>query len=268
MEFVDIRLARRFELAHAHRTAEYAWAQEALAPQLDASVEPIGAAMAVYAGPNSPVNGVRGLGMSGAVRPDELEQATRFFESRKTPARVAVCPLADRSLTELLARQGFRLEGFFSVLAMPTITRPRRPADRDIEIREVETGEEDRWLETVAAGFADAEGEALQAVVELIRPTLHSASARSFLALVGGQRAGGGTVIVHRGVAELCSASTVPTFRGRGVQTALIHARLAAARHAGCDVAMVVTSPGTSSQRNVERTGFQLAYTRAVVSRD
>jgi hypothetical protein len=38
-----------------------------------------------------------------------------------------------------------------------------------------------------------------------------------------------------------------------------------AARLAGCDLGMVITSPGSHSQRNVERLGFQVAYTKAVM---
>ena len=52
-------------------------------------------------------------------------------------------------------------------------------------------------------------------------------------------------------------------FRGRGVQTALLEGRLAAAEAAVCDLAVVMTTPGTPSQRNVERAGFRTAYTFA-----
>ena len=54
-------------------------------------------------------------------------------------------------------------------------------------------------------------------------------------------------------------------FRGRGVQTALLHARLAAAAEAGCEYAVVVTQGGTTSQRNCERLGFRVAYSKVTV---
>jgi GNAT superfamily N-acetyltransferase len=265
MEFIDVTLARRLELAHAHRTVEYAQAQKELNPQLGASVEQIGSAFAVYAGPGSPVNGVGGMGLSGPTRRHELNQVVRFFETRETSARVTVCPLADSSLTELLAERGFCLQAFFSVLLMPmAIAHDSAAPEPAIDVREVHDEDRGLWLRTVAGGFA-GEGSA-QSIIEIIRPTLYSASARSFLALVRGVPAGGGTIISHEGVAELCSASTLPAFRGRGVHTALIHARLIAARQAGCDLAMVITAPAAPSQRNVERLGFRLAYTRAVVT--
>jgi hypothetical protein len=46
------------------------------------------------------------------------------------------------------------------------------------------------------------------------------------------------------------------------VQTALFAARLAWARGQQCDVAVSVTQPGSISQRNIERFGFRVAYTR------
>jgi len=63
---------------------------------------------------------------------------------------------------------------------------------------------------------------------------------------------------IHRGVASFGGAGTLPEFRNRGVQKALLLARLAKAAEHGCDLAMVATMPGSGSQRNVERQGFRV----------
>ncbi len=68
-------------------------------------------------------------------------------------------------------------------------------------------------------------------------------------------------------MAQLCGAATLPAHRRRGVQGALLAARLAEAREAGCDVAVVTTQPGSKSQENVQRQGFDLLYTRAILVR-
>ena len=93
-----------------------------------------------------------------------------------------------------------------------------------------------------------------------IRCTLKS-DTRLFLAWLNGQPVGGGALEIHAGVAALLAAETLPAFRKRGIHTALMYARLAAAADAGCDLAMVHTRPGAASQRNVLRAGFQLVYT-------
>jgi hypothetical protein len=40
---------------------------------------------------------------------------------------------------------------------------------------------------------------------------------------------------------------------------------MAAALEAGCEYAVVVTNGGTTSQRNAERLGFRVAYSKATV---
>jgi predicted acetyltransferase len=66
----------------------------------------------------------------------------------------------------------------------------------------------------------------------------------------------------HEGVALLAGASTVPSARRQGAQSALLHARLRHASTQGCDIAMMGAAPGSDSQRNAERQGFRVAYTR------
>jgi hypothetical protein len=49
------------------------------------------------------------------------------------------------------------------------------------------------------------------------------------------------------------------------VHTALLSARLADAAASGCDVAVITTQPGSKSQQNAQRQGFDLLYARAVL---
>ncbi|MBP7678421.1 MAG: GNAT family N-acetyltransferase, partial [Thermoanaerobaculia bacterium] len=69
------------------------------------------------------------------------------------------------------------------------------------------------------------------------------------------------------GLAQLCGAATLPDHRRRGIQTALLAERLAAAGRSGCGLAVVTTQPGSKSQENVRRRGFALLYTRAILVR-
>jgi ribosomal protein S18 acetylase RimI-like enzyme len=85
------------------------------------------------------------------------------------------------------------------------------------------------------------------------------------LGFCDGAVAGGESMRMSEGVAQLTGAATAPAHRRRGVQTALLSARLVDAVRAGCDVAVVTTQPGSKSQQNVQRRGFHLLYTRAVL---
>ncbi len=72
---------------------------------------------------------------------------------------------------------------------------------------------------------------------------------------------------ISNSIAQLAGATTAPEHRRRGVQAALLSARLADVAAAGCDIAVVTTLPGTKSQQNVQRHGFDLLYTRATLVR-
>jgi GNAT superfamily N-acetyltransferase len=69
-------------------------------------------------------------------------------------------------------------------------------------------------------------------------------------------------------LAQMAGAATLPAFRRRGLQTALTLHRLADARAAGCDLAAVTTAPGSKSQENAQRRGFELLYARAILVKE
>lgn len=96
---------------------------------------------------------------------------------------------------------------------------------------------------------------------------LASAGARRYLALHDGVVAGGASFRAVDGVALLGGAATVPALRRRGVQSALLSARLADAADDGCDLAVLTTQPGSKSHHNAQRQGFELLYTRAILTR-
>jgi GNAT superfamily N-acetyltransferase len=91
---------------------------------------------------------------------------------------------------------------------------------------------------------------------------VHRESSACFMAEIDGREAAAGALLVHDGVALFAGASTVPEFRRRGLQGALLAARMNYAREQGCDLAMMVAEAGSNSQRNAQRQGFLVAYTR------
>ena len=86
--------------------------------------------------------------------------------------------------------------------------------------------------------------------------------ATCFVASIDGQSIATAALFMHDRIALLAGASTVPEGRRQGAQLALLEARLQTAVDAGCDLAMMVAAPGSASQRNAERQGFRVAYTR------
>jgi len=77
----------------------------------------------------------------------------------------------------------------------------------------------------------------------------------------------GGMIVPEHRMAAFFGAATLAEYRNRGIQTAFMQERLRIAQQAGCDLAVTLTLPGTTSQRNVERAGFRVVYTKVVVSK-
>ena len=138
-----------------------------------------------------------------------------------------------------------------------------RPAGANqIRVRRVAAEEIDLWLDTVASAFAEGQ-EPTADLVEIMRAFAMAEGVECYLAEIAGRAAGGGTLLLRDGVAGLFGAGTLPEFRKRGVQTELLQARIARGRAAGCELAVCLAAPGSSSERNVVRRGFQVLYTRA-----
>jgi GNAT superfamily N-acetyltransferase len=263
VQFIDRRFAHRLELTDAYSGVALARAQANLFPDSGAAAEPFAGGWAIFAGADSPMTQAFALGLSGPVEEDEITRMEDFFHSRGAATNVELCPYADLSIVDIFRKRGYSLIEFSNVFA-----RQLAPEDAQlslnsaVHVRQPEAHEARLWAETVARGFMP-EGEVSQMLVDLMHTSLHSGIGAYFLAEVDGQIAGGGVLTMHDGVASLGGASTLPAFRNRGAQTALLRARLAFAAEQGCEVVMVTTLPGSTSQRNVERQGFRVVYTRS-----
>jgi len=258
----DIALARRLERAEGLSCRELVEAHAALAPEVGACSIEVGGTLAMYDGPTSPMTQTFGLGMFEPPSPAQLETLETFFRSRRAPVQHETSPIADAALAPLLVSRGYHpLEysnvtyrpigaGMTFAAAAPTLVTTR-----------VEGDDGGRWTATAAAGWGELPG--LSAFigdfgrVQSVAPHVHR-----FLVERDGQAIASGALNIHEGVALLAGAATIPAGRRQGAQLALLDARLRFAVDQGCDLAVMVALPGSGSQRNAERHGFRIAYTR------
>jgi GNAT superfamily N-acetyltransferase len=130
---------------------------------------------------------------------------------------------------------------------------------------QAEAAEPEEFAQVYAAGFGFP--AARQAGMAVSIAVLAGRAETSFYrARLGPRTAGVGLLFGSGGVGYLATAATLPEFRGRGVQTALIRHRLAAARDRGCDLVAGHAAAGSTSQRTMERCGLRLAFTKALWS--
>jgi hypothetical protein len=85
-----------------------------------------------------------------------------------------------------------------------------------------------------------------------------------YIAWIEDQPASTSVMFTVDGVADLFVTTTVPDFRGRGAQNALIAQRVADAREAGCDLATSQVIVSNASPRNMARQQFEVVYRRSI----
>ena len=256
MTFADIRLARRIEAA---QTAQSLGCAPAGAGALE-----IAGGCAIFAGADSPLTQAVGLGMNGAVSQAELVELENFFRSRGARPAIEICPLADAGFLEMLGTRGYRVRQFDNVLA-------RRLAGVEIvltpRVRRATPHETDLWAHTVGHGFFE-QTELTTEEMDVGRMVFGMAGAMCYLACAeGGRPAGGAALTVTEGLAMLFADGVAPASRRQGLHQELIAARLNEALAQGCDTAAAATAPGSGSQRNYERLGFQVVYTRVTLTK-
>lgn len=260
--FADIDLARRLERAEAQGNVNFVEARAEAFPDRGATWLEVAGTYAMFDGIGSPVTQTFGLGVYEPVGEDQMETIEDFFRSRGSEIFHEVCPLADPSTFEMIRTRSYRPIEFSNVLYRPIDPDLRLDTSRNdhINVRVVEKNEADLWSQTNFEGWSEFP-EYADFFKELSHVIAHS-KGPLFLAELNGQAIATGVLTIAGDVALLAGASTVPSARRQGAQNALLEDRLRYAASRGCTVAMMVTLPGSGSQRNSERNGFRIAYTR------
>jgi GNAT superfamily N-acetyltransferase len=261
MPFSDLTLSRRLERAEGHACAQYAEARRRLFPDSGAEWMECAGAYAVFDGIDSPITQSFGLGIFEELSPASLDVIERFFLDRGGPVLHEVSPFAGVAALDLLCTRNYRPIEISNVLYRPV--EPTAEHQGHIGVHVIGPEEAQLWARISAKGWAHEHPELLDFLLQL--GTISSAREQSlcFLAEVDAKPGAAGVLCIHNGVALFGGSATIPELRRRGLHKALLHERMRYAFDQGCDLAMMVTEPGSASQRNAEREGFCIAYTRS-----
>jgi len=264
-DFVDLDFARRLEMAETI-TPDCVEELRRFDPTQPIAAETVAGGVAFFGGLTYPANQMVGMGLYGEVISGDVDRVEQFFRSRGVPSTIVVSPLADPSLVALLGERGYRIAEFNSVLIRSINQEEPFAPLADVVIERVTPETARPWMRAIAAGFSE-HGPVPE---EVFGGFAALPGTLSFLARIDSEVVGGcgGRVIPTARIAAFYGTATLPQFRRRGVQSALIALRLHKAALAGCEYAVVSTQPGSGSQRNMERRGFRVAYTKVVMARD
>jgi ribosomal protein S18 acetylase RimI-like enzyme len=255
MIFADLALASRLEAAEAANARAFT---QTSTPLLE-----VAGGCAVFAGIGSPLSHAVGVGLLGPVREAEIESIESFFRRRGAAVSLDLCPLADPGLFQALGDRGFRITEFNNVLV-------KRLAGTEIvltpHVRRATAEEGELWSHTLGEGFFEKPALTNEEM-DIGRTIFASQSSLGYLAVAEtGEPAGGAAVAFHEGLATFFADATLARFRRMGFHRELIDARLNEAVAHGSDLATASTLPGSGSQRNYERAGFQVVYTRVTLA--
>jgi ribosomal protein S18 acetylase RimI-like enzyme len=266
MQFVDKALARRLESAEEIPQVDCARMLQKLRPEIGADFAPICGGHMMFAGLNSPIGHAAGLGFDGPMNAVDLDCLETFYRSHNAPAQLDLCPLTDGSVLELVSARKYGILELNNVLFRPIDRHENVDRLKGIDIRPSSSAEAGVFSELLTRSFFDKE-KPPEDFADMLAPLFHFPECLTFLATVDGVpiAAAAGRVIPEHRILALFGAGTLPEFRGRGIQTALLRTRMQAAAEAGCDYAVVVTRGGTTSERNCVRLGFRIAYSKATV---
>lgn len=271
MSLMTPELAHRLERAEAQHLARQVESYAQLHPGQGARVMPAagGVAALTAAAFGRKLNHVTGFGLGAAASEDELVGLEAVYAAHGLATEIDLCPYVDAAALQLLARRGYTVNAFSNTyVKLLGEHHAELPAVAGVEVELVTAANAGAFFAACVAGFSVQMTERPLALLEVLASiAMARADTRLYLARVDGKIAGsaGLGLVDPQGaaVAHLYIASTLPQYRGRGIQRALLQARLAAARQAGFALASITARPSNTSARNAQRAGFELAYTKS-----
>ena len=256
----DLNLARQLEGAEAAANAAFVEARARVEPGIGATWIEVAGASALFDGVGSPLTQTFGVGVFDPFLTPEFDKVERFFRERGSATQHEVCSLAASASVALLSERGYKPIEESVVLVRSTVGGLESP--NQIAVRQIAASEASLWARVAAQGWS-SEANELAAFVEKIGHIMtQTFGVHCFIAEADGEPIAVGALNLQSGIALLAGASTIPKARRQGAQRALLQARLSFAAARGVELAMVVTQPGSASQRNAERQGFRPVYTR------
>lgn len=263
MDLIDI--ARLEELRQARGITEIAdeW-------------RPLAGGSAARGEPGSWINNAVGAGLDGPIDDDELDSVIEWYTSKGIEPRLEVCPFVHESLLTALERRGFSARAFENVFFREldgSAVGPVHALPPGVRIGRVDPGDAAMVREyglAVVSGFFPPDVAPREADLEVSARSLRHPRTCAYAAWVDGKLVGGGAMEVGGEggeVAALFGLSVLPEHRRRGIQGALIAARLNEAARRGARIATIGSRPGVATERNVRRMGFTLAYTKLVMAK-
>lgn len=201
-----------------------------------------------------------GLGFDAAIDTTMIGQVIQFYRAAgRRSGLIAVAPSAlPADWASICQEHGLRGGSAQSKLSCPVDDFV--PATTDLVVRRLAPDDVPAWGRIIREAFGMTDPD----LAPMLGGTIDDPQAQAFGAFDGDELVGAGAVHCVGQAASINTGGTLPSHRGRGVQSALIAARAAAAADAGCRLLVAETAVDVqgTSYRNLVRSGFTHHYDR------
>lgn len=199
----------------------------------------------------------RVMGFTKKPGESDLDEIEKFYMGRNGIFALQIPPhLIDIATERLLGSRDYKLKNHW--VRFVRDTSPIAGNKTNLEIREITTFEDAKiFAEMVTYIF-----EFPKEIDPIICSTVGKEGWKFFMAYDEDKPVATGCVFLNGEIAWNCFATTLPEYRGRGAQGALLSARIDSARQAGCRLLTTETHKDNASYRNMLRYGYKVLYER------
>ncbi|MEO5859790.1 MAG: GNAT family N-acetyltransferase [Pyrinomonadaceae bacterium] len=264
MNYSDKLISQKLERTEGLANVDFVETRARLDPGYGAAWIRVGGAYAQFDGVESPLTQTFGLGIFEEATAEHLDEIESFFKDRGASVFHEVSPLADQSILVLLGERGYRPIEVTNVMFrdLSDLSANNTAINAEITTRQIDESDADVWAATSAEGWATLFEGLADFMLAFGKIAARTSGGHPFIAEIEGKAVGAAGFGIYDDACVLAGAATVPNARNRGVQNALLDARLRLAREKGCTLAMICALPGSQSQKNAQKNGFSIAYTR------
>lgn len=193
---------------------------------------------------------------------EKLEDLLTFYHDNEKSCTIELIPRQDEYETLLtLARSGLYNSGY-TVILFKEIYELITSLNDNINIEEVDKSETNILADIHVKGF-QFQGDESEFEHTIVEEGYKHDNFKCYVAKLENQIIGSGSLYIQGDMGIMFGGATIPEFRGRGGQRALLEYRINEALKMGCKTLVSQTDLFSSSQRNLERVGFQIACNRA-----
>lgn len=258
---VDLSLSQRLERAEALANRRFIEAKQKTFPGTTATWIEVAGAYALFDTPQSPLTQTFGLGVFETPAEADFERLEKFFADHSAPIFHEISPIPDQALLGKLKERGYYPMELTNLLYRPLDANWSIEVNPNLTVRTIRPDEQEAYAQLCAEAW-QLPPEFKPFFDDLGKIGQHNDHVENFVVELNGKPIGGGGLCLSDDVALIAGDCTLPQARGQGAQLALIEARVSYAREKGYTLMMMGALPGSTSQKNGERAGMSIAYTR------